>query len=594
MNSAADLLNLAWQHHQAGALAEAEAVYRQLVAADPRHADAWHLLGVAVYQQGRHREAIGLIDRAIELAPGDPAMYCHRGAAEGSAGELAAAVASFRQALAINPADPQAWFNLSAALGQLGRGDEALDACRRALQSKPDFVQAWFNLGNLLREAGRHGEAVDAYRQAIRIWPDYAEAHNNLGSLLQRLGQLDEAAAALREALRCQPNYARALSNLGVVLTEEQRLDQAVELIGRAIAIEPDFVEAHNNLAVALMHQGRLDEALASVERAIALQPDAAEARKNRAVIWLFQGDFARGWGEFEWRWKSHDYPRSPYREPYWNGEPLGAGTLLLHAEQGLGDTIQFVRFTALASRRAGRTILACQPPLVPLLAGCVPGVEVLPLGGALPPFDVQASLVSLPGLLGLAPDDPQIRPPYLHPAAELAAQWRRELAGYPGLKIGIAWQGNPQFRGDRFRSVRLAEFLPLGRVAGVTLLSLQKGHGSEQVAELAGQLPVVDITPQLDNERGAFVDTAAVMAGLDLVITTDTATAHLAGALGVPVWVALAHVPEWRWLLGRADSPWYPAMRLFRQSAQGDWPGVFARLAEELERLVVGSDSHS
>ena len=234
--------------------------------------------------------------------------------------------------------------------------------------SKPDFLQAWFNLGNVLRDAGRNDEAIHAYEQAVRYGPDYAEAYNNLGSLFQRFGRLPEATAALRQALRSQPNYPRAKNNLGVVLTEERKFDQAVELFHQVIADQPDFVEPYNNLGVALMHRGDLDEALAWVEQALAMQPDSAEAHKNRAVIWLFQGDFARGWPEFEWRWRSKDFPPNPYPQPNWNGRPLPGGTLLLHAEQGLGDTIQFVRFAAEAGRLAGRTILVCPPPLVTLL----------------------------------------------------------------------------------------------------------------------------------------------------------------------------------------------------------------------------------
>ncbi len=279
------------------------------------------------------------------------------------------------------------------------------------------------------------------------------------------------------------------------------------------------------------MHRGELDAALAWVERALALQPDSAEAHKNRAILWLFQGDFARGWPEFEWRWKSKDYPRNPYPQPSWNGQPLPAGTLLLHAEQGLGDTIQFVRFAAAASRRAGRTILVCPPPLVTLLRRCGPVVEVFPQGAPLPAFDAQVSLMSLAGLLGIAPQTAAARPPYLQPAAELMEKWRPELAGYAGLKVGIVWQGNREYRGDQFRSVRLEQFLPLAQVGGITLLSLQKGFGSQQAVELAGRFPLVDLSPRLDNEAGAFMDTAAVMANLDLVVTTDTAAAHLAGA---------------------------------------------------------------
>jgi tetratricopeptide (TPR) repeat protein len=583
VTNAADLLSIAWQHHQAGALGQAEEMYRQIVAIDPHHADAWHRLGVAVYQQGRHLEAIPLIARAIELAPGDPAMYCHLGAAQGSAGELAAAVESFHQALSIDSADPQAWFNLAAALAQLDRPAEAIDGYQRALQAKPDFVQAWFNLGNVLRDSARNDEAIYAYEQAVHFVPDYAEAYNNLGSLFQRFGRLSEATAALRQALRAQPNYPRAKNNLAVVLTEEHEFDQAVELLQQVIADQPDFAEPYNNLGVALMHRGELDAALAWVEQSLIMQPDSAEAHKNRAIIWLFQGDYERGWREFEWRWKSKDFPPNPYPQPYWNGQPLPGGTLLLHAEQGLGDTIQFVRFAAAAGQLTKRTILVCPPPLVTLLGRCGQNLEVLPQGAPLPPIDAQASLMSLPGLLRTLPQAGSGSPPYLQPAADLVEQWRAELSGYAGLKVGIVWQGNPNYRGDQFRSVRLAEFLPLAEVAGATFFSLQKGFGGEQVAEIADRLPLVDLSERLDDEAGPFMDTAAVMANLDLVITTDTAAAHLAGALAVPVWVALAHVPEWRWLLGREDCPWYPSMRLFRQVAPGDWPSVFGRMAAEL-----------
>ncbi len=586
MTTAADLLSVAWQQHQAGALAQAEELYRQIVAADPTHADAWHRLGVVVYQQGRHRTAIPLIARAIELVPNDPSMYCHLGAAQGSAGQLDAAVASFHQALAISPNDAQAWFNLAAALAMLGRPDEAIAGYRRALEINPGFVQAWFNLGNTLRDAGQIAEAVGAFEQAVRHWPDYAEAYNNLGSLLQHVGRLDEATSHLRRALQIQPQYSRAKNNLGVVLTEQRKFDEAVELFRQAIDQEPNFAEPYSNLGVALMHRGQLDAALEWVERALALQPDSAEAHKNRAVIWLFQGDFARGWPEYEWRWKSKDFPKNPYPQPWWDGQPI-PGTLLLHAEQGLGDAIQFVRFAAPASQRARRTILVCPPPLVPLLRHCGPALEVLPQGAALPQIDAQASLMSLPGLLAMSLDDPAARPPYLRPAAELVDSWHRELAGYDRFKIGIVWQGNPDYRGDQFRSVRLAEFLPLADVSGATFFSLQKGFGGEQVGELADRFAVVDLAPRLDNDSGPFMDTAAVMANMNLIITTDTAAAHLAGAMGVPVWVALAHVPEWRWLLGREDSPWYPSMRLFRQPAPGDWSAVFERMAAELKNVV-------
>jgi tetratricopeptide (TPR) repeat protein len=593
VTTVADALSTAWQYHQAGALGLAEQIYRQVVAAEPRHADAWHALGVAVHQQGRHAEAVELIARAIAIDPANPTYYCHLGAAQGSAGQLAAAEATFRQALAISPLDAQAWFNLATAAGQLGRADEAIAGYERTLEIKPDFVQAWFNLGNLLRDQGRKNEAAHAYQQAVRFRPDYAEAYNNLGSMLHDEGRLADAAHTLQAALRAKPAYLRAKNNLGTVLTEEHRLDEAVQLFEEVIAADPQFAEAYNNLGVALLHRGELAAAANWFERAIALWPDYADAYKNRAVAWLFQGDFARGWPEFEWRWKSKGYPANPHPQPYWDGAPLppgmpAGGTLLLHAEQGLGDALQFVRFVALARERAARVVVVCQPPLVTLLKRCAGLDDVLPQGAALPAVDAQASFMSLPGLLGVSPEASAEQVPYLRPASELVERWRAELAEVRGLKVGIVWQGNPQFRGDQFRSAPLEYFRPLSQVAGVTLFSLQKGSGSEQMARLGDRFSVIDLAARLDNESGPFMDTAAVMANLDLVISSDTAAAHLAGALGVPVWVALAHVPEWRWLLDRGDSPWYPSMRLFRQPARGDWRGLFERMAAELALLAA------
>ncbi len=363
-------------------------------------------------------------------------------------------------------------------------------------------------------------------------------------SLLQRLGRLEEATNFCVKHCGSSLIIRVPRTIWGVVLTEQRKFDAAIELFQQAIAAEPDFGEPYNNMGVALMHRGQLDAALEWVERALAMQPDAAEAHKNRAVIWLFQGDFARGWPEYEWRWKSKDFPKNPYPQPDWDGQPL-AGTLLLHAEQGLGDAIQFVRFAAPASQRAGRTILVCPPPLVPLLRRYGPALEVLPQRADLPQIDVQASLMSLPALLAMSLDDPAARPPYLQPVAEFVDLWRRELAGYAGFKVGIVWQGNPDYRGDQFRSMPLTEFLPLAEVTGATFFSLQKGFGNEQVREVADRLPIIDLAPRLDNNAGPFMDTAAVMANLDLIITTDTAAAHLAGAIGAPVWVALAQVPE-------------------------------------------------
>jgi hypothetical protein len=326
---------------------------------------------------------------------------------------------------------------------------------------------------------------------------------------------------------------------------------------------------------------------VAEFRRAIRLAPNYAEAHKNLAHSLLRGGQFAEGWREYEWRWQCREFPRLPYTQPAWDGSPLEGRTLLLCAEQGLGDTIQFVRYAPLLKRRGGRTVVAAQKPLLPLLAGC-PGIDALAdRDAAPPPYDVFAPLLSLPRLLGTTPADVPAEVPYLQARPDLVERWREELRPLDGFRVGIAWRGSPGYRMDRLRSFPLSHFEPLARLPGVRLVSLQKGPGVEQLRELDGRFPVVDLAGRLDEASGPFMDTAAVMRNLDLVVSCDTAVAHLAGALGVPVWLALSCAPEWRWLVGREDSPWYPTMRLFRQESAGAWEDVFRRMAAALRERI-------
>jgi hypothetical protein len=299
------------------------------------------------------------------------------------------------------------------------------------------------------------------------------------------------------------------------------------------------------------------------------------------------QGDFAGGWSDYEARWQQAGFALPPYKQPRWNGSPLGGKTILLWAEQGLGDTVQFIRYAPLVKQRGGRIIVASQPALIRLLQSC-PGIDQLVAKDTPPPpFDVYAPLMSVPGIMGTTMTNVPGTVPYLHADPTLVEHWRRELAALKGFKIGIAWQGNPGYRKDRFRSVPLAYFEPLSRISGVQLLSLQKGPGTEQLAALNPRWPVLDLGGRLDEASGPFRDTAAIMQVLDLVIASDSVVAHLAGALGVPVWVALPRMPDWRWMLHREDSPWYPTMRLFRGTRDGQWGDVFEGIARAVEQKV-------
>lgn len=436
-----------------------------------------------------------------------------------------------------------------------------------------------------LHQAGQLKTAEQHYRQALQLAPQDPNAWCYLGMACHDQERLDEAVAAYRQALRLQPDFPIAWNNLGNSLRLQRKIDEALASFDQALRLKPDYLTAQKNKGTALVWEGRLDEALTCYERCLELERNDAETHKNIGVVLLLQGQFERGWREYEWRWKTSEITLPDYPQPLWDGAPLDGRTILLTAEQGLGDAIHFIRYAAVLKQRyACRVIAACPRPLLTLLKSCAGLDALLAQGDPLPPFDVFAPLLNVPGILRDQASTFPRRVPYLHPDEALVRKWQAELAGFQGVKIGIAWQGNRQHQADRFRSMPMKEFLPLAKLTGVRLFSLQKGAGVEQLEALTGRLDALPLGSRLDEESGAFMDTAAVLKNLDLLITSDTAIAHLAGAIGVPVWVALPHVPDWRWLLEREDTPWYPTMRLFRQPQPGDWTSVFERIASALQ----------
>ena len=392
--------------------------------------------------------------------------------------------------------------------------------------------------------------------------------------------------------IETRADFAAAHNDLGLVWFSKQDYGQAIECYRQAIQIRPDLAEAHNNMAIAQFITGDIQAGLAAVDVALRIKPDFAIAHLNRAVTWLRIGRFEQGWHEFEWRRQCDNYRIPPHPAPLWDGSAQPDRCLLLHSEQGLGDTIQFIRYAPLVKQRCGSLIVQCQPGLAPLLSRC-PGVDrVIVRGESLPEYHVQTPMMTLPGILGTTLNTIPAEVPYLFADDAMLETWRQRLGEFEGFKVGIGWQGNPIYVADRLRSIPLQHFTPLARVPGVRLFSLQKGIGWDQIAKVAADCPVVDFGPDFDGKAGTFMDTAAVMQNLNLVITSDTALAHVAGALGVPVWLALSRSADWRWLDEREDSPWYPTMRLFRQSRLGDWDELFARIAAELAGLVRGEPS--
>jgi tetratricopeptide (TPR) repeat protein len=560
MTTDPDLFARGWAHHQAGEYRQAEEVYRQLLRGDPNprgegKARVWFVLANLCQAQGRLDEAIACYRQAVELEPREAMGHLH----------------------------------LGNALLQHDRHAEAEAAYRRCLQVQPNHLEALVNLGFALGEQERLDDARGCYEQALKIDPTVAEVHHNLGNVLREQGRHDEALARYDEALRLRPDYAKAHVNKGVALIARCAIDQAVACFRRGVELQPDFAEAHNSLGTALSAQGDLDGALRAYEHALRLKPDYPDAVWNRSLVWLLRGDYERGWRDYEGRWRCRrPFPLPAFRQPRWDGAPLEGRTILLYAEQGLGDTLHFIRYAPLVKARGGRVVVQCQGALRPLLSR-TPGIDQLAAWGeAAPPFDVWVPLMSLPHLLGTTLETVPADIPYLFADPERVAHWRRELAPLPGCRVGIVWQGSVRHPWDRHRSIPLALFEPLAAVPDVRLASLQKGPGSEQLEALAGRFPVVRLGDLVDQAAGPFVDTAAILQNLDLLIAVDTAVAHLAGGLGVPVWLAVHFTPDWRWGLGRADNPWYPTARLFRQSAPADWAPVLARMAEELRPFAA------
>jgi Flp pilus assembly protein TadD len=475
------------------------------------------------------------------MPPSEAEYHCQMAEACRRAGKVADAVAHATRAVAINPMMGTAHANLGAALRDAGRLDLAIESFKRAVEVEPQLAQAWNGLGNALVEKGRPEAAIAAYRTAIEKMPGLIDAHSNLGVALMQVGNIEAA-------------------------IESQR---------RAVQIKEDMPLAQNNLGSSLLIAGDLDGAERALNRAVELNPDLAEAHFTRSLIWLARGDFARGWREYEWRLRARSlfmHGAARFSQPRWDGGPLEGKRVLIHAEAGFGDTLQFVRYVPMVAERGGRVMLGCQKELAGLLRD-VRGVEsVVTPGERLPPFDVQCPLLSLPCVFSTTLETLPGRETYLRAIAECDERWRGRMKGR--FKVGVAWAGDPRNRLDRWRSIAAEEFSPILSAPNVTFYRLPMGR--------AHDARLIDWTSELTD----FGETAGLVANLDLVITVDTAVAHLAGAMGKRVWVLIPKASDFRWLLAREDSPWYPSMRLFRQKRLGDWQEVVVRVKDALMRF--------
>ncbi len=608
-----------------GRYAEAEARYRRAIAARSDYAEAHVDLGALLAMQGRLDEAIEALRRALTLAPGSADAHHHLGGIHFRLGRRDEAVVCLREAVRCDPAHSMASSALGHVLSMQGEYAEMADVFRRLVQIRPDHLvahlrlgEALVNLGQLdearscfevavglapaspeaqlglgivLLDLGRSETSLPSLRRAIELAPDRPEAHTMLARALRALGRFDEALDFAERALRLAPDDPQMHRDRSFLLAKLLRCEEAIAGYDQAIRMGPRHAETHHNRGVALIKLARFPEGIAAFDEALRWKPDYFEARGCRAQALLTLGDFERG-GQLLEEQVRHRDRNAPWRpQQIWMGEPLEGRTILLHPDQALGDTIQFVRYAPIVQERGGRVVVACQAPLVRLVE-TAPGIDqVVAPGDALPDFDVHSTLTRVMCLFTRSVAAIPAPVPYLQADPTRVDRWRARLAAWPGYKVGIVWQGDPKHTRDRDRSFPLASFERLAGIEGVRLISLQKGDGTEQLRELGGRFPVIDFGDEVDPGLAMMEDTPAIMMSLDLVIAPDTALAHLAGALGVPIWIALPMGPDWRWLLDREDSPWYPTARLFRQTEFACWESVFDRIAAALaERVQVAT----
>jgi tetratricopeptide (TPR) repeat protein len=581
--------------HRRGAVADAAARYSQILKFEPKNIDALCLLGMACGQLKRFTEAVDLLRKAVKLAPKHAPAHNLLGSALKEIGRNEEALASFNRAISQQPDLMEAYGHRADLLMALIRWAEAVETYDRALALRPDLTAAHANRGNALAALGRHQAAVDSFDSALAIKPDFPEVHLNRGNSLTRLGRHEQALASYDRVLAISPDMAEAEFGRGIVLRDQTRFEDAVRCFDRAIELNcNDAVRGlfHSHRAEALNLLGRFEEAFADVSRCLEVAPNDDEALYAVSLVELLHGRWREAWPRYERRiGLKIGIPEgfSPPPWPPWRGERLQDELLVLRGEQGLGDHLLFSCFGAHLARLGYRIALWTKPSLEPLLR-TVPGVErvVCDIAALERSRELRwTSMMSVPGILDVTPDTVPRNGPFLAAEPDRASAWRHRLGSH-GFKVGIAWQNAGASHLDKLRSVPLREFAALSDIPGVRLISLQKGRGVEEIQTVGFGERIETLGDDFDAGGGAFLDTAAVMMNLDLIVTPCNAIAHVAGALGRPTFVALMQVPEWRWLLDRDDSPWYPATRLFRQSRAGDWSGVFARIADAVRALAA------
>ena len=607
----------AFEHYQAGNYRLAEDILTKVLKRVPDSAEIHNNLGLVFLMDGKYDEAIEHFRRAIGLDPALTDANYNLGNAFKDRKQFDDAIQFYQKALQQNPCLAEAHNNIGIAFYEKGRFEEAIFHFRKAIELREDYAEAYFNMGNAFRKKKHPDQAMASYRRAVKINPSLYEAYNNLGLVLQAQGNLIEAQSNYRRVLQIKPDFAMAYYNIGMLFYKEKKLDEAITSVRRALRLNPDIDNAHLNLGIALYEKGLLDEALASYQQAVQqkpdsvdaltnlgivlhekqrldeamsayrkilqLKPDDAEAHWNLSISLLLAGNYEAGWREYEWRQYVKEFEKREFPQPRWKGEDIRGRTILLFAEQGIGDAIQFIRYAPLVARKGAKVAVECQVELAALLTGVHGEQVVIKRGDPLPEFDMYCPLMSLPFLFNTSLETIPAAIPYIRTDFLLRERWGKRMLRDPdSFRVGLAWSGNPKYKHDYRRSCTPDAFACLANIGDITYFSLQKGQAAEQAKNLPSGLKLVDFMSEVDD----FADTVAIIENLDLVISVDTAVAHLAGALGKTVWTLLPYAPDWRWMLGREDSPWYPTMRLFRQESPGAWGPVIEKVAVELRLL--------
>ena len=586
--------------YQAGQLLQAEQICQQILRDYPQDAEALHMLGVIAYQVGESKIATGLISQAIEIDSNQYVFFNSLGAALQKQGSLEESIQAYQQAIQIQSGDADSYSNLGVALQEQGSLEESIQAYQQAIQIQPNHPEAYNNLGVVLKDQGRLEESIQAYQQAIRLQPDYAEAYSNLGNVLREQGSLEESIEAYQQVIQIQPNHPEAYNNLGVVLKDQGRLEESIQAYQQAIRLQPDYAEAYSNLGNVLREQGSLEESIEAYQQAIQIQPGSAETHNNLGLILLLLGDFHQGWKEYEWRLKCSNFSSENrnFPQPYWNGIHLNGKSVLIWAEQGIGDEIMFTSILLTLSQMTEKIVIECNIRLVSLFQRSFPQIQFFPRQNPPNPklldknIDYQIPMGSLGQWLRTSEDSfKESKQTYLTACANKSAKIRERYQKLADgkLLVGISWKSTGiNQRQALLKSTILEDWTSVLLQQDCYFINLQYGDVKEELEQFHLQTNLMIYQDEKIDSLRSLDDFAAQTSALDLVISTSNTTVHMAGALGKQVWTLLPYIPDWRWMLDREDTPWYPSMRLFRQNETGDWSGVFSQVRSELEQYMV------